>query len=355
MVKVLMLGNDSSVKGGITTVINQFLEYDWKKDNIELKFIPTYIEKNNFAKVIFFVISYIKIFFYLVFWKPTLVHMHMSYKGSFTRAYLIHRLCICFKVKDIVHLHGSEFKKWYDEECNDLKKEKIKSFLRECTVMVVLGNVWKKTIEDIEPKTNIIVVNNTVPSQNECAKYNKEFRVIFLGVLIKRKGVDDLLEAIELLRKNNNLENIKVLIVGTGIEEEYLKNKTQKLKIDKYIQFLGWVNSEQKNDLLKNSQLMILPSYNEGLPMAILEGMSYGLPIIATNVGDISEAVINGKNGYLFNPGDKIELSNLIKKIIFESNSEKWNEMSNISKKIIENKFSNKIFFQIFENLYKKY
>ena len=127
--KVLMVGNDKSVHGGITTVINQLQSYNWKEKQINLDFIPTYIDGNAIKKILFFLIAYIKIFFYMLIKRPSIIHIHMSYKGSFTRAYFIKKLSSLFKVKTVIHLHGTKFKKWYDEDCNKKKKEKVKSNL----------------------------------------------------------------------------------------------------------------------------------------------------------------------------------------------------------------------------------
>lgn len=349
MKDVLMLGNDPSVKGGITTVINQFKEHKW--ENVRLEFIPTYKDNNAIVKILFFLIAYIRIIFKFIFSKPDIVHMHMSYKASFTRAYMIHKLCKFFNIKDIIHLHGSEFKKWYDS-CKFDKKEKIKKLLRECYIMVVLGAEWESRIKKIEPNTNILVVNNKVKLQNEFVEYSNEyFNVLFLGVLIKRKGINDLLEAIRILKNRNSLNNIKFIITGNGEEENKLKKLAKLYNINESIIFTGWINGDKKNDIIKKSHLMVLPSYNEGLPMSILESMSFGLPIIATNVGDVSEAVINERNGYLVDVGNPIMLANCIEKIIRMPKDE-WERMSNESKKIINAKFSDSNYFDIFEKIY---
>ena len=195
MRKILMIGNDLSVKGGITTVINQILDYEWKKENIELKFIPTYIEKNNFMKVIFFIIAYIRIFFYLIFWKPDKIHIHMSYKGSFIRASFIQKLSKSFKINIIVHLHGSEFKKWFNS-LDRKKQEKVKAFIKETDTFIVLGKRWNDVIQEIEPKARIRIINNATPIPENSTYYNIPFTILFLGVLIKRKGISDLIDSI---------------------------------------------------------------------------------------------------------------------------------------------------------------
>lgn len=350
--RIIMVGNDRSVKGGITTVITQLLNYNWKKDNIEVKFIPTYIDKNNIFKIAFFIISLIRLMFYFIFCRPQKVHIHMSYKGSFYRAYTIHKLCLTFKVKDIIHLHGSEFQKWYNES-NMKNKEKIRKLLRECYVLIALGKEWKNIISNIEPKTNIVVINNTITIPNQITKWNdNKFSIIFLGVLIKRKGVEDLLEAIKLIKSKTTKRKYKIIIAGTGEEENRLKEKCKELEISNFVEFLGWINKEQKEKLLKENQLLVLPSYNEGLPMAVLEAISYGIPVLSTRVGDVEEAVISEKNGYLIRKGNIKELSEYLYNFI-NMNKEEWKKMSEESRKIAIEKFSDSSYYDIFIKLYK--
>jgi glycosyltransferase involved in cell wall biosynthesis len=275
----------------------------------------------------------------------------MSYKGSFYRKYLIHRLCKKFGKKDIIHLHGSEFKKFF-EDSSSKTKVKIRTLLRECDSMIVLGEEWNKRIKEIEPSTKTIIVSNTVKIPQKTVQWNdKSFTILFLGVLIKRKGVHDLLSAIDLLKKRELLKNTKFIIAGSGVEEENLKNQCGELKLNSYVEFVGWTEGEKKYNLLEKSQLLVLPSYNEGLPIAILEAMSYGLPIISTRVGDIESAVIDKKNGYLIEPGDISRLADAIGKII--NNKQLYVDMSRYSRILAEEKFSDRKYFKMLKECYK--
>ena len=122
-----MIGSHPKVKGGITSVISQLLSYDWNEKGIVMKFLPSYSYNNNIMKILFFIFVYFKIIFHFIFFRPDICHMHMSYKGSFQRKYIIQRLCLFFKIKNIIHLHGSEFEKYYNNshEKNKLKINKI--------------------------------------------------------------------------------------------------------------------------------------------------------------------------------------------------------------------------------------
>lgn len=343
-----MVGNDSSVKGGITSVINQIMSHDWKADGVDMKFIPTYIETNNFKKILFFTQAYQGIKKQIKDNKPDVVHIHMSYKGSFTRKYLIHKLCKKNNIPDIIHLHGSEFKKWYDT-VNEKKKNEIKTLLKEADKFIVLGEKWEQTIKEIESATNTVVVSNTVPIPKETVKWAEPFKILFLGVLIKRKGVSDLLKATRLLKNDLGSEKFRVVIAGSGQEESNLKNECNNLDIGDVVDFVGWTDGEKKKILLRECQMLVLPSYNEGLPMSILEAMSYGMPIVATNVGDISSAVKNDKNGYIVEPGDIQKLKETFKLVMDEHNFEKF---SSNSLSMALNEFDENIFFDSIKQVY---
>lgn len=349
MVKVLMVGNDSSVKGGITSVITQLMSHDWKADGVDMKFIPTYIETDNFKKILFFLQAYHRIKKEIKDNRPDVVHIHMSYKGSFARKYLIHKLCKKNNIPDIIHLHGSEFKRWYDA-VNEKKKNEIRTLLREANRFIVLGDKWDRIIKEIEPATNTVVVSNTVSIPKDTVKWNEPFKILFLGVLIKRKGVSDLLKATKLLKDDMDSRKFKIVIAGSGMEEENLKNESHALNIDDVVDFVGWTDGEKKNKLLRTCQMLVLPSYNEGLPIAILEAMSYGMPIVATDVGDISTAVKNGENGYLVEPGNSDVLSERLKLLI--TNYNYWKMASAKSKNICKYRFDESLFFKTISNIY---
>lgn len=78
-----------------------------------------------------------------------------------------------------------------------------------------------------------------------------------------------------------------------------------KYGLNDIVSFEGWVSGDKKINLLNKVDAYILPSYHEGLPISILEAMSYSLPIISTNVGGIPEILKNGENGFIITPGDK--------------------------------------------------
>ena len=351
-IDILMIGSSFSVKGGISAVIKQFLNYNWD-DNIQIKYIPTYIESNSLGKVIFFIQSVVKIVSHLILNKVDIVHIHMSHTGSFYRKYILLKISKLFGTKVIIHLHGSEFKKFYDST-NKTSKILIKDMLIKSDKFIVLGENWYKAIKSIEENTNIKILFNTVEIPDDTVKYNNNGKkVLFLGSLVKRKGIFELVEVIRNLKDKSILDkyNVEFIIGGSGKEESNLKRKILDYNLERYINLAGWVDGKKKDELIKNSDIFVLPSHNEGLPVAILEAMSYGLPIISTNVGSINEAVFDNKNGFLVDAFDVDNLEKALSKIIISEDL--WKRLSKNSKEIIKMKFDESKYFYDIKLLYE--
>jgi len=346
--KILMLGNAPQVHGGITSVIEQIKSYDWSKKDIEIKYISSYSGGNNIKKILCFCEAFGQVVMQMIFNKPNVIYMHMSHHGSFDRKNIIHHLARVFNVPDAVHLHGSEFQSWYDE-CDDKKKLKVRRFLQTCGALIVLGKQWNERIKEIEPQTRTVIINNTVhiPDKHVIWQEN-QFNVLFLGVLVKRKGVSDLLDAVNILNTNNLLGNMRFIIAGAGEEEERLKEKVHQLNNDSYVDFVGWAVGEKKMQLLEECQMMVLPSHNEGLPIAVLEAISYGMPVVATNVGDMSAAIEEGYNGFLIEPGDSVGLA---EKISFLHDKNIYCEYSKNARELAQQKFSDEKYFEMLSSL----
>ncbi|HAT4180133.1 TPA: glycosyltransferase family 4 protein [Clostridium perfringens] len=348
MIRVLMCSSDRNEKGGINSVIDQLMNHKWNKE-LQVSYLATHKSGNVIQKILFFLKSYITLFFLIKKDEFDVIHIHMSYKGSFFRKYMVASLCKKYDKKIIIHLHGSEFKKFFYSGSNKLKRKIIELFtIADYTI--ALGEEWKDFIMSIAPKANVIVINNSVKIPVEFKQEKNEITTfLFLGALIKRKGVIDLLNAAKRIL-DLGYDNFKILVAGSGVEENDLRSFCEKNGLINKVDFLGWINNDEKEVLLKKSDILVLPSYNEGLPIAILEAMSYGLPIISTNVGSIDEAVINNVNGFLFEPGNIELLKNYF--LDFIVNDKKWYEFSEASRKIAKNKFADTKFFYNIEKLY---
>lgn len=348
--KVLMVGSSLDVKGGMTTVVEGFLSNEFK--NFSIYYIPTHIEKSKFMQIIFYAMASIKIIFYLIFKQITIAHIHFSERGSFTRKNLVLKLCKIFNKKTIIHMHGAEFKEFYNDSKSG-KKKKILKFLKDADRVIVLGDSWYKFVKELDSEIKVETMPNFVTCVEDKAKFEtNEVNIVFLAVLIKRKGIFDLIEAVNLIIKEKKFKDYKlrIIVAGSGKEEEIVKERVNNLGISEYFDFRGWIGKKEKEEILKSGQIFILPSYNEGLPVSILEAMSYGLPIISTNVGSIEDAVIDGYNGSIIEPGDIIGIRNSIVSLI--KNKDLWTYYSQNNKDIVIEKYSSHKYFSDLEDMY---
>lgn len=137
-----------------------------------------------------------------------------------------------------------------------------------------------------------------------------KLKLLYLGIIGQRKGVYDLLNVLS--QDAEYYRHHLQLHIGGNCEEEKIKSYIVNNGIGDFVTFEGFVKGERKIDDLNWADIFILPSYNEGLPIAVLEAMSYGMPIISTNVGGIPEVVKTGINGILIEPGDLNAIKNSI-------------------------------------------
>lgn len=140
----------------------------------------------------------------------------------------------------------------------------------------------------------------------------------------------------------------KFILGGSGEIEKIISMSSEQVK--KSLVFPGWVRNEKKDELLKQADVFFLPSYNEGMPMSILDAMGYGLPVVSTTVGGITKIVRNDVNGYTFAPGDIDGIANAVIKILSDKSLNK--AMSRKSAEIITEEYSLNQHISKLEKLY---
>jgi glycosyltransferase involved in cell wall biosynthesis len=339
--KILMIGPGDylAYSGGMGYVLNSYYK------NFEtFNYLKAHEHKYHKAKwplIKFFTGQLLKYIWILLNNKKIKVlHIHGAAYGSFYRKYVLFYIGkFIFSKKVIYHVHGSEFSKFYTESEN-FTKRLVKHFVENADLLICLSASWKtffttnfKHIKKIEILKNGIEKPDIDVDQLIQSRINSpQITFLFLGALGNRKGVFDLLNTVAIHRINFT-GKIKIVIGGNGEVErlqEYIKNN----QLDDIVHFEGWVSGNQKAELLKSSSVYILPTYNEGLPIAILEAMSYALPIISTPVGGIPEIVLNDYNGFLITPGDIEAIFNSLKRFI--DNPELVKNMGLLSDEIVK-------------------
>lgn len=302
--------------------------------------------KNKFEKLFKGVSGLILMFFKLLFdCKIKIVHIHTASNNSFRRSVWFLRLAKLFRKKVILHIHGGGFKDYYATNPKWISK-----MLNKSDGIIVLSESWKEYFQTITQHPEIFIVENIVaePINGEKHKSDK-FELVFLGLINPAKGIFDLLEV---LKENINEFSGKVLLhIGGNGNVDELKQKIEEYGLSDIVVYEGFVSGEKKTELLQNCDVFVLPSYVEGLPISILEAMSYKKPILSTPVGGIPEVVKDGVNGILFSPGDKSAIASAVIKM--QQDNKLLEHMGEDSYRIIQPHFPDNVSSKL-EQVYKE-
>ena len=176
--------------------------------------------------------------------------------------------------------------------------ETMKSFGISGNKIVILRNVVNT--ERFKPYKNMDLRHKYGIGENESL-------ILFVGYLDIFKGIFELVDAFYDINTKN--KNVKLMMVGTGPKKAELKKKISKLNLNGFVIFTGEIPPFEMHNYYHAADIFVLPSYTEGLPISILEAMACALPVVATDVGGVSEIVKDGSNGFVVQPRDKQGLS----------------------------------------------
>lgn len=312
--KVLMVGPSPAEKGGVSAVVNGYIDAGLDK-KIELDYLTTYRDGNKIYKLIVALVAYIQL---LVRVKEyDLVHVNMASRASFYRKKIYIDLCSFFHKKIVIHLHSGLFEQFYNKESNDKQREIIRKTFNKSQRVIVLSAEGETFVKSICTKP-VILLNNAVIVPNNCKTEYLDHNVVFLGRITEEKGLNELLMAIPDVVEA--IPDVQFYLAGEGDIEKY-KSILSESKYLNHVHFLGWINRETKIDYLKKSSVFVLPSRYEGMPMSLLESMAYGLIPVVTRVGGIP-LVINEENGYLVSSNASDELAEALIHALSDINRE---------------------------------
>lgn len=322
--RVLMLGTDMSTRGGIGSVVRNYVECGLM-ERLGIRYVSTHRDGTRFQKAIFFFGQFPRVLKGII--ASEIVHFHTSQGWSFRRLFLFFLAAKAFRRRTVWHVHGSSFDTYF-RTARPLERAAIRFGLSKADAVIALSDSWSAQLAEIEESARVHVIHNGVnfaKYQVHRAGRHSPAVVLFLGRLGMRKGVYDLIDAAYRLRN----ERVRVLIAGDG-DIDGVRTAVDKANLKGVVEILGWVDADRVVELLEDSDIYVLPSYDEGLPMGILEAMAAGLPVVSTPVGGIPDAVIDGVNGYLIQPGDSEGLADRIMRLSADAPS--WEEASRASR-----------------------
>lgn len=230
--------------------------------------------------------------------KDFLIHYNFPLDTpSILRDYFFIRHAVKQRMPMVIHLHGGLY--LFKEKKPWIIQRMLNSVFSWPCQFIVLSRKEKDAIEKEYGAANVTVLPNCVdllePRNFERGNYNDEtLHILYLGRIEPNKGVDYMLRAAGQLKKNG--VKFMLHIAGKDQCQDYYVPRFQYSLTENFI-YEGVVTGTAKTELLKKCQVFLLPSFYEGLPMSLLEAMSFGEVPVVTNVGSIGEVVNDGENG----------------------------------------------------------
>lgn len=308
MKKIIMMGPMYPAIGGMATVLEN-LSKSILIDNFDIIFWNTAKETSDQRSFITAVKKRLSILFSFYRkvkeFKPDYIHIHTC--SGFITFFLDSCFALIsriFKIPYIIHIHGAAFDRFLKSQSR-LKLNFIMNVLHNAKNVVALTDEWKNIFENEFGLKNVTVILNSVPRVD----FNRQLSdkctgILYMGQICSRKGTKDLVKAFS----EAKLSDVKLHLAGDfggDVTKEDLENYITTFgSSENNIIVEGPVQGTKKNKLMEECSVFCLPSYAEGLPMAVLEAMSYRQAIITTDVGGLPGLISNKVNGILIQPGD---------------------------------------------------
>jgi len=307
---VLVLGPDRAAISGVSTHVNLLMGSALCED-FELVHFQVGSEgrkEGRLAKLARLLVSPFALFATIVFRHVSIVHINSSLNPrAYWRDLMYLFVAKSLRARVVYQVHGGKLPQVFFEG-----KPLLTRFLRWTLMLpdlvMVLANCELEAYRDFVPAQNVVALPNGI----DCSPFagipvvrsqpEYPLRLVYIGRLDREKGLYETLQAIRLAGELG--VDARITIGGGGAEEGRLKRYAQALGLASKVTFAGPVFGEDKVRLLAGSDVMVLPSYSEGLPYALLEAMAGGVPVIATPVGAIPDVVTHDIHGFLVPPRD---------------------------------------------------
>ena len=295
--RVLMIGTALSGKGGIAAVVS-VLDQDGLFEREGVRYLATHAEGSRSRKARVALAGFWRTALACLAERPAVVHAHSASHASFFRKSLLLLIARRCGARTVFHLHGGGFRDFATSESGPLARWWIRHTLEASSVVIALSDGWAQFLAGFAPKASVRVVPNSVDVSRLASSCEEEAgRILFLGRADTPKGVYDLLAAVAALAPR--FPHVRLAVGGDG-DLALLRTRAAQLGIAARLEVLGWIGAQDKADQLARASVFCLPSHAEGLPMAMLEAMSFSVvPIASDGEGAMQWLVTSGQEGYI--------------------------------------------------------
>ena len=281
------------------------------------------------------------------------VHVNMAERLSIVRKGAVIVLSRALGIPVVLHLHAAELHHSYPRLPGPLQAMTRWVFSLPASCMVLGTAAQRFVVDELRvPSSRVEIVFNGVPAPTAARRMVKENavrRLLFVGNLSERKGVTDLLKALS----SPGFEDLplELVLAGDGDISGY-QAKANALGLEKKVRFTGWVGQGEVAELMAQADVLVLPSYDEGLPLVILEALGNGVAVVCTPVGEIPSVLQHDVTACFVEPGDVNGLAAALQRLLRRPELIKTLEEN--GKALYEQKFSLSRFFFNIAQIHKR-
>jgi len=330
--KVLLAGHLPPPMGGIASYYQNLLSSSLPK-RIKLKFVQTSTQNRELSQSgRFTILNFFdalkdcnRFLMAVLSHRPQICHIGTAFGLSFLK----HSICIFiarfFGSRVLIHPHCSLSALYFDR--SKWWRWIFCQVIRLSAGVIALSSEWQQILE-IAPGSRVYLLQNAInltsyqtiaQSRFENSRQDDDVVILYLGYIGKAKGSFDLLKAARVI----NSKAIKACFNLAGDELrpgelDHLQREIVNAKLNHMVKIQPPVIDEEKLAVFREADIFVYPSYSEGLPMAVIEAMASGLPIVATHVGGLPDLVREGVNGILVEPGCPTKLATALGKFILD-------------------------------------
>lgn len=323
--KILHLGSNIEGRGGIAKFLRSY-----SKLFEEFNYIKASSNGNIFNRTMAYIKSVFLLLVVLPKRKYEIVHIHSSAPVLLHKVAIYIILSRLYNKTVVLHMHASGF----EEACKS-HQHWFRWLFKHVDLIICVSQDIENIIKKYKLSTDTQVLYNLIdkPTPIVVNKEGNKAHFLFMGEIIERKGIYDLLEVIG--KHKTYFEGKMILSIAGGGNTKRLFQLIEQYHVTNLVDYLGWIDSEDKAKAYSWADVFILPSYSESFGLVNLEANSYGVPVLTTNVGGIPEVIHQGKNGILVEPGNTEELFGKMKFMI--ENPDVRREMGNNGVKVASN------------------
>ena len=321
---ILLLGPSLHAVSGVSTHLNQLLDSTLsRRFNIVHFQVGSEGRKASWpGKLLRLACSPFALALQIIYLKAAIVHLNTSLDAkAFWRDAVYLMVSKLLGSKVVYQIHGGVLDKFTTQY--SVAVPVIKWILHIPDAVVVLSNAERNAHERFSHPKRLTVIPNAIDAMVYQSRYegtvDESQQLVYVGRLAYDKGIFETIEAINILRHENGLADLRFLIAGGGPEEPALRNRVQELGLEKSVKFVGPIFEQEKIHFWHNASLFVFPTFHqEGLPYSVLESLASGTPIITTRNGGIPDVVHEGVHGIFVEPHNPPMVAAAVKTLLLD-------------------------------------